>query len=108
MLGLLGTVQGMVASFDVIAKSATSPKPYELADGIATALFTTLEGLIVAIPAIFFFAVFKNRLARYLMESGYIVDNLMSRFQTMGKPSAPAAAARPGGAPATAPAAPQQ
>ena len=45
MLGLLGTVQGMVLSFQVIANSTTSPKPSELADGIATALFTTLEGL---------------------------------------------------------------
>jgi len=110
MLGLLGTVQGMVLAFQVIATSTTSPKPYELADGIATALFTTLEGLIVAIPAIFFFSLFKNRLARYLMESGYLVDNLMGRFQTMGKPQASAsapAAPRPAGAPATSPSAPQ-
>ncbi len=88
MLGLLGTVQGMVMSFQVIATSTTSPKPYQLADGIATALFTTLEGLIVAIPAIFFFTFFKNRLARFLMEAGYIVDNLMGRFQNMPKPAA--------------------
>lgn len=94
MLGLLGTVQGMVLSFQVIATSTTSPKPYQLADGIATALFTTLEGLIVAIPAIFFFSFFKNRLARFLMESGYIVDNLMGRFQNMPKPTAPATAPR--------------
>lgn len=109
MLGLLGTVQGMVLSFQVIATSTTSPKPYQLADGIATALFTTLEGLIVAIPAIFFFTLFKNRLSRFLMEAGYVVDNLMGRFQNMAKTaSAPAAAPRPsGGAPAASPAAPQ-
>lgn len=88
MLGLLGTVQGMVASFKKIATATVSPKPYELADGIATALFTTLEGLVVAIPAIFFFMFFKNRLARFLMEAGYVVDNLMSRFQGMSKQSA--------------------
>lgn len=111
MLGLLGTVQGMVLSFQVIATSTTTPKPYELADGIATALFTTLEGLVVAIPAIFFFSFYKNRLARFLMESGYIVDNLMGRFQSMGKTPAAAPAPtvpRPAGAAlATAPAAPQ-
>jgi biopolymer transport protein ExbB len=105
MLGLLGTVQGMVMSFQIIAKSATSPKPYQLADGIATALFTTLEGLVVVIPAIFFFTLYKNRLARFLMEAGYIVDNLMGRFQGMGKPAA--TPARAGGAPAASPAAPQ-
>ncbi|MGA1779630.1 MAG: MotA/TolQ/ExbB proton channel family protein, partial [Planctomycetota bacterium] len=50
MLGLLGTVMGMVAAFDKIASSATSPKPAELADGISQALMTTMMGLTVAIP----------------------------------------------------------
>lgn len=105
MLGLLGTVQGMVLSFQVIATSATSPKPYQLADGIATALFTTLEGLTVAIPAIVFFSIFKNRLARYVMECGFVAENLMNPIQKMMKaqPSRPAG----GGAPSAAPAAPQ-
>ena len=101
MLGLLGTVQGMVLSFQVIANSTTSPKPAELADGIATALFTTLEGLVVAIPAIVFYALFKNRLARFLMECGFVAGNLMKNFQNMGKTPA----ARGGAAPAAAPAA---
>lgn len=93
MLGLLGTVQGMVLSFQVIATSTTQPKPYELADGIATALFTTLEGLIVAIPAIIAFSIFKNRLARFVFEAAIVSENLMSRFQGLGR--APAPAARP-------------
>jgi hypothetical protein len=38
MVGLLGTVDGMIISFSVIANSATQPKPSELAQGIATAL----------------------------------------------------------------------
>lgn len=81
MLGLLGTVQGMVASFQVIATSVVAPKPYQLADGIATALFTTLEGLVVAIPAIVCYSVFKNRLARFVMEAGFVSEELMKRFQ---------------------------
>ncbi len=101
MLGLLGTVQGMVLSFQVIATSTTSPKPSELADGIATALFTTLEGLVVAIPAIIFYALYKNRLARFLMECGFVASNLMKNFQNMNK----APAAKGGAAPAAAPAA---
>lgn len=105
MLGLLGTVQGMVLSFQVIATSATSPKPSELADGIATALFTTLEGLVVCIPAIIFHMVFKNRFTRFLMECGFVVTNLMKNFQNMSKPAATKPAG--GGAPATAPAAPR-
>lgn len=102
MLGLLGTVQGMVMSFQVIATATTSPKPSELADGIATALFTTLEGLVVAIPAIVFYALFKNRLARFLMECGFVAGNLMKNFQNMGK-----APAKGGAAPAGAPARPE-
>jgi len=102
MLGLLGTVQGMVLSFQVIANSTTSPKPSELADGIATALFTTLEGLVVAIPAIIFYALFKNRLARFLMECGFVASNLMKNFQNMSKTPARAAG---GAAPAAATAA---
>lgn len=85
MLGLLGTVQGMVLAFQVIATSPSSPKPSELADGIATALFTTLEGLVVCIPAMIFHTVFRNRLSRFLMECGFVVTNLMKNFQNMGK-----------------------
>lgn len=83
MLGLLGTVQGMVMSFQVLADPSSTPKPSEFADGIATALFTTLEGLVVAIPAIVFYSLFKNRLARFLMEAGFVADNLMRNFQGM-------------------------
>jgi biopolymer transport protein ExbB len=93
MLGLLGTVQGMVLSFQVIANSTTSPKPSELADGIATALFTTLEGLVVAIPAIIFYSLYKNRLARFLMECGFVAENLMKNFQN--KPASSPAPSRP-------------
>lgn len=108
MLGLLGTVQGMVLSFQVIANSTTSPKPSELADGIATALFTTLEGLTVAIPAIIFYSLYKNRLARFLMECGFVAENLMKNFQNMGKPASPAPVSRAGGAaPAAAPSTPR-
>ena len=52
MIGLLGTVQGMISSFSVIANSSATPKPKELAEGISTALFTTMVGLAIAIPAI--------------------------------------------------------
>lgn len=104
MLGLLGTVQGMVFSLQVIANSSTSPKTSDLADGIATALFTTLEGLVVAIPAIVFYMVFKNRLARFLMECGFVAGNLMKNFQTISQTPARSAG---GTASAAAPAAPR-
>jgi len=102
MLGLLGTVQGMVLSFQVIATSTQQPKPYELADGIATALFTTLEGLVVAIPAIVGFTVYKNRFARFMFEASVISEGLMSRFSGMKPQAAPAAPAAPAARPAAA------
>jgi biopolymer transport protein ExbB len=85
MVGLLGTVDGMVASFQVIAMSDTQPKPSELAQGISMALITTLVGLVLAIPAIIAFSLLKNRLTRLVMETGAQCGNLMSRFESMGK-----------------------
>jgi biopolymer transport protein ExbB len=84
MFGLLGTVDGMVQSFDVIAHSEQQPKPSELASGIATALVTTLVGLWLAIPAIAAFNILRNRVARLVLEVGIVSENLMSRFQNVG------------------------
>lgn len=82
MVGLLGTVDGMVIAFSVIANSAQTPKPADLAKGISTALVTTLVGLIISIPAIMFLGFMKNRLARLTLEVGIISEGLMSRFDT--------------------------
>lgn len=85
MIGLFGTVDGMIRSFRVIATSETAPKPKELADGISSALFTTLAGLMVAIPAIAVFTILKNRASRMTLEVGILSEGLMSRFQAVGK-----------------------
>ena len=81
MVGLLGTVDGMVQSFQVIAHSPTQPKPSELAQGISMALITTLVGLWLAIPAIALFGIMRNRMARLTLEVGIVSEGLMSRFQ---------------------------
>jgi len=85
MVGLLGTVDGMVASFQVIASSDTTPKPSELAQGISMALITTLVGLWLAIPAIAVHSLLRNRLSRLVFEVGVATDNLMGRFADVGK-----------------------
>jgi biopolymer transport protein ExbB len=102
MFGLMGTVYGMILSFRTIANSASSPKPSELADGISTALFTTIEGLAVAIPAMVFYSVLRNRVSRFVLEVGMVSEGLMARFSTVGK--------KPGGgaAPSAAPSAPTE
>ena len=85
MIGLLGTVQGMVQSFDVIATSSTTPKPSELAHGITLALVTTLVGLWIAIPAIAAYSILKNQVARHVLEVGIVSEGLMSRFENVPK-----------------------
>lgn len=87
MIGLMGTVWGMIASFRTIATAPVAPKPKDLADGISTALFTTLEGLVVAIPAIIAYSLLRNRVSRLLLEVGRVSEGLMSRLP-VGKPSA--------------------
>ncbi|MEM9825339.1 MAG: MotA/TolQ/ExbB proton channel family protein [Planctomycetota bacterium] len=84
MIGLFGTVQGMISSFQVIARGGATPKPSELATGISTALFTTLVGLAIAIPAIAAYNILRNRVARLLLEVGVTSENLMSRFDDQG------------------------
>ena len=83
MVGLLGTVDGMVKSFMVIAASTATPKPSVLAQGVSMALITTLVGLVLAIPAIVSLALLKNRFAKLVMEVGQTAGNLMSRFEGM-------------------------
>lgn len=86
MLGLLGTVQGMVSSFKTISDNpGVAPKPDQLATGIATALVTTLIGLWIAIPAIMFFQMLKNWLEEINSSAADESMRLMSRFQGMGK-----------------------
>ena len=101
MIGLMGTVYGMIQSFEQIANSTTSPKPSELAEGISTALFTTLEGLTVAIPAMVCYSILRNRVARFVMEVGMVSEGLMNRFSAIGKQQRPAGGAAPTAAPAS-------
>ncbi|MDA1054721.1 MAG: MotA/TolQ/ExbB proton channel family protein [Planctomycetota bacterium] len=81
MVGLFGTVDGMIRAFSVIATTATTPKASDLAMGISTALFTTLVGLAIAIPALAAYNILKNRIARLVLEVGILSEGLMSRFE---------------------------
>ncbi len=83
LVGLLGTVWGMVASFMVIGSSDVAPKPSVLAQGVSQALVTTVAGLIQAIPAIIFFTVLKNRVARLTLEVGTTSEQLMQPFKAI-------------------------
>jgi biopolymer transport protein ExbB len=78
MLGLLGTVQGMIESFNVIASRGGMARPDELADSISKALVTTLEGLIVAIPAMVAYSYFRNKIDSLVSEAGKRVERIMT------------------------------
>lgn len=81
MLGLLGTVTGMISSFNTIAATEGAAKPSDLAGGISEALVTTCMGLIVAIPTMFFVSQFRNRIDSYVAEAETIVERLIGRFR---------------------------
>ena len=87
MIGLLGTVDGMIRSFYTIATAGTSPDANKLAEGISTALLTTLVGLLIAIPAIAAYNIFKNMIQKLVLDVGITSDNLMGRFEKVGSKS---------------------
>jgi len=64
MLGLLGTVMGMIVSFNIIAFKAGLGNPKLLAGGISQALVTTATGLPIGILAMSFYIYFRERLGR--------------------------------------------
>ena len=84
MVGLFGTVHGMIDAFTVIASGQGTPKPTELAEGISTALFTTLVGLAIAIPAIAVYNILKNKVASLVLQVGITSEGLMGRFENVG------------------------
>jgi len=69
LLGLLGTVIGMIEIFgsQAPASGATGGNPQQLAHGISVALYNTAFGLIVAIPALIFWRYFRVRVDGYLL-----------------------------------------
>jgi biopolymer transport protein ExbB len=65
LLGLLGTVFGMIDCFDVVALAGSLGDPSLLAGGISLALVTTAVGLVIAIPLLYFYHLFKSRTNLY-------------------------------------------
>jgi biopolymer transport protein ExbB len=86
MIGLVGTIWGMIRSFQEIATAAgAQPRPEKVAEGISTALFITLEGVSLSVPAIFFFAFFRNRIAQMSMEASRVADRTINSLVAAAK-----------------------
>lgn len=77
MLGLTGTVLGMIDAFTTISALEGMARPQELAGGIGQALITTLLGLVVAIPSMVAFSYFRNKIDSIVSEAGKRIERLM-------------------------------
>ena len=89
MLGLLGTVTGMVQVFQTVAELQAAANPSQLAGGIWEALLTTVFGLVIAIPAFIAYHFFRSRLLRWDTHLRTIVDDLQQVLaeDSVSKPS---------------------
>ncbi|TFH18157.1 MAG: MotA/TolQ/ExbB proton channel family protein [Lentisphaerales bacterium] len=83
MIGLLGTVLGMVKAFRAIAVDEAMARPLVLADGVRQALYTTVAGLLIAIPSMVFYSFFRERavmlISRLEAASTDLAANLLRR-----------------------------
>jgi biopolymer transport protein ExbB len=78
MVGLLGTVTGMLLAFKQVADTEGSAGAAQLADGIYQALVTTVAGLIIAIPSLGAFALFRSRVDQLVAEAAYAALHALS------------------------------
>lgn len=99
LLGLLGTVQGMIGAFQTAASNAVNDANYHdaLAANISLALITTMMGLIVAIPCVTLFTIFRNRIDAIASEVGRELDRMVLLLEDSGSrvPPAPGPSAVP-------------
>ncbi len=90
MVGLFGTVFGMIKLFNAIVTAGGQPQPAQLADGISVALVTTFWGLLIAIPALAVYGVFRSRIETLLAAAAAEAENVLGRIVTSRvKPPAP-------------------
>lgn len=84
LLGLLGTVLGMLTAFGSVASDVASAKPVVLASGVSQALVTTIFGLVVAIPCMAFYAWFRRRAARQISNLEAATSEVLTAIIGMG------------------------
>lgn len=77
MVGLFGTVFGMIKLFNAIVTASGQPQPAHLAGGISVALVTTFWGLFIAIPALAIHGVFRNRIETLANDAVIEVENIV-------------------------------
>ena len=90
MIGLLGTLKGMITSFSAIAMSSGVQLDAGLvANGISEALLLTFEGVALSVPAIYFYALFRNRVIFISTSVMLTADDFLRHFSHAGRPKPP-------------------
>lgn len=82
LLGLLGTVTGMINSFNVL--NVSSNKPFAITGGVAEALIATATGLAIAITALIFYSYFTNRVDKFIYEIERSASKMLGCLSLMG------------------------
>jgi len=85
MVGLFGTVFGMIKAFTVLGSAGGQPQPDQLAAAISVALVTTFWGLLVAIPALFMHGFFRTRIESLVSEAALETEALLERLLEIGR-----------------------
>jgi len=101
MIGLVGTLQGMISAFREIAQGGQELNSQRIALAISMALVITLEGVSLSVPAIWFFALFRNRVSAIATSAGVEADQFLRHFAHAARAKAPAGGGAAGGAGAT-------
>ncbi|MCY3022347.1 MAG: MotA/TolQ/ExbB proton channel family protein [Planctomycetota bacterium] len=83
LLGLLGTIVGMVIVFDAVASATGAAKAAALAAGIRVKLFSTASALIVAIPSLFLYFIFNQRLTSIIGDCETIAEQFLHRIAVL-------------------------
>jgi biopolymer transport protein ExbB len=81
MVGLFGTVVGMIQLFNAMAEAGGQPQPVQLAAGISVALVTTFWGLLIAIPALAVYGIFRNRIEALANEAMTQGEEILSQVR---------------------------
>ena len=84
LMGLLGTVIGMIEIFGAQGPAGGTGNPAQLAQGISMALYNTAFGLLVAIPALVFWRYFRARVDGYLLTLETSADQLLRHLKACG------------------------
>ncbi len=89
MIGLLGTLKGMIASFSVIAMSGVALDAAKVAEGISEALVITFEGVALSVPSIFLYSLFRNRISTISLETTILAEDHLREVARMLRSKTP-------------------